>query len=191
MFMSVSDSTAKRGSAWNEQHIEQLIVSIAGGDTSALEELYHLPQAPLYAYLLSLLKNSADAGHALQDTYLDVFTTAARYQPQGHSRAWLYAIAKNKAMMTFRRKKIRGEVPEEESGPEPWEDPHLGREERMVLSAALNILSEEERQIVTLHALTGLKHREIAQLLSLPLPTVLSKYHRSIKKLNAAWKEAD
>ncbi|OUP13021.1 hypothetical protein B5F35_05775 [Anaeromassilibacillus sp. An200] len=191
MFMTVSDSTAKRGSAWNEQHTEQLIVSIAGGDTSALEELYHLTQAPLYAYLLSLLKNSADAGDALQDTYLDVFTTAARYQPQGHSRAWLYAIAKNKAMMTFRRKKIRGEVPEEESGPEPWEDPHLGREERMVLSAALNILSEEERQIVTLHAVSGFRFREVASFLELPINTVLSKYHRAMKRLRRQLSEEE
>ena len=127
----------------------------------------------------------------MQDTYVDVFTTAARYQPQGHSRAWLYAIAKNKAMMTFPRKKIRGEVPEEESGPEPWEDPHLGREERMVLSAALNILSEEERQIVTLHAVSGFRFREVASFLELPINTVLSKYHRAMKRLRRQLSEEE
>ena len=36
-----------------------------------------------------------------------------------------------------------------------------------------------------LHAVTGLKHREIAVLLELPLPTVLSKYHRALKKMRA------
>ena len=36
-----------------------------------------------------------------------------------------------------------------------------------------------------LHAVTGLKHREIAALLELPLPTVLSKYHRAIRKMRA------
>ena len=49
----------------------------------------------------------------------------------------------------------------------------------------LSALSDEERQIVTLHALTGLRHREIAALLELPLPTVLSKYHRAIRKMRA------
>ena len=53
----------------------------------------------------------------------------------------------------------------------------------VVLKAALQILTEEERQIVTLHALSGCKHREIAEILQIPLPTVLSKYHRALKKL--------
>ena len=49
--------------------------------------------------------------------------------------------------------------------------------------AALELLDAEERRIVLLHAVTGWKHREIASLLELPLPTVLSKYHRALKKL--------
>ena len=64
-------------------------------------------------------------------------------------------------------------------------------EDRMMLEAVLSALSDEERQIVTLHALTGLRHREIAALLGLPLPTVLSKSSRALKKLQLAWKEAD
>ena len=56
-------------------------------------------------------------------------------------------------------------------------------EDRIVLAAAINSLGDEERQIVTLHALTGMKHREIAELLDLPLATVLSKYRRALIKL--------
>lgn len=55
--------------------------------------------------------------------------------------------------------------------------------------AALNILSDEERQIITLHSISGLKHREIADLLNLKLTTVLSKYHRGLKKLKDAIRE--
>ena len=47
----------------------------------------------------------------------------------------------------------------------------------------MDTLSDEEREIVSLHALTGLKHREIAAMMDLALPTVLSKYHRALKKL--------
>ena len=54
-----------------------------------------------------------------------------------------------------------------------------------VLQHVLSRLGEEERRIVLLHAVTGLKHREIAALLELPLPTVLSKYHRAIRKMRA------
>ena len=54
--------------------------------------------------------------------------------------------------------------------------PHMSAE-------ALSTLSDEERQIIMLHVTAGLKHREIAQLLELPLSTVLSKYRRALSKL--------
>ena len=80
--------------------------------------------------------------------------------------------------------------------PEDWhaafaDRPDLTPEDRLTLESLLTVLSDQERQIVVLHALTGLKHRETAALLELPLPTVLSKYSRALNKLRAALKEAD
>ena len=63
-------------------------------------------------------------------------------------------------------------------------------EDRVLLSALLEGLEETERQIVVLHALGGLKHRETAALLELPLGTVLARYSRAVKKLRLAGKEA-
>ena len=64
-----------------------------------------------------------------------------------------------------------------------------GREDRIVLETAMSALTEQERQIVMLHALSGLKHREIGQLLGLPVSTVLSKYSRSMAKLRRQLEE--
>ena len=72
--------------------------------------------------------------------------------------------------------------------PEDWE-PYLKScdsvtpEDRLLIGACMERLTQEERQIVVLHAVSGFRHREIAQILQLPLPTVLSKYHRALKKL--------
>ena len=55
--------------------------------------------------------------------------------------------------------------------------------------AILAQLTQDEREIVVLHVVTGLKHREIAELLEMPLPTVLSKYRRSLKKLERLVRE--
>ena len=49
----------------------------------------------------------------------------------------------------------------------------------------MKALSDSERQIVLLHAVGGMKHRETAALMELPLATVLSKYSRALKKLKA------
>lgn len=51
------------------------------------------------------------------------------------------------------------------------------------LDACLRSLSPEECQIVVLHAVSGFKHRQIAQVLELPISTVLSKYNRALKRL--------
>ena len=56
-------------------------------------------------------------------------------------------------------------------------------ENKMILEYAFSILGEQERTIVILHMINGLKHREIAELTGLPLSTVLSKYNRSLKKM--------
>ena len=69
--------------------------------------------------------------------------------------------------------------------------PAVTHEDQMTLTALLAALADQERQIVILHVLTGLKHREIAALLELPLATVLSQYSRALKKLRLAWKEAE
>jgi RNA polymerase sigma-70 factor (ECF subfamily) len=73
-----------------------------------------------------------------------------------------------------------------------WADePAVSPEDRLLLSALLGQLGEEDRQIVVMHALAGLKHREIAAMLGMGLPAVLSRYSRGMKKLRRALKEAD
>ena len=58
-------------------------------------------------------------------------------------------------------------------------------ENKSVLNAALNILSVEESSIVIMHAVSGMKHREIAEVMNLSLSTVLSKYNRALKKMKS------
>jgi RNA polymerase sigma-70 factor (ECF subfamily) len=55
--------------------------------------------------------------------------------------------------------------------------------DKLVIQQCMSRLNDDERQILVLHAVAGFKHREIAALMDLALPTVLSKYHRAIRKL--------
>ena len=87
--------------------------------------------------------------------------------------------------MRLRREKNNSALSEEEWDAIPAQACGLDADERIVLQQALGSLAEEERRIVLLHAVTGMKHREIAALLELPLPTVLSKYHRALKKMRS------
>lgn len=171
--------------------LDNCIAQIARGDREGLSRLYEHTHAAIYGFALSILKNPQDAEDVLQDCCLQIWHGAGSYRSQGKPMAWIFTIVRRLSLMRLRE---RGrELP---MAPEDWgaafaDRPDLTREDRLTLESLLTVLSDQERQIVVLHALTGLKHRETAALLELPLPTVLSKYSRALNKLRAALKEAD
>ena len=162
--------------------LESLLMRMAGGDRSALETLYRETSAAVYGLALSVTKNAADAEDVLQETYLNAWNAAESYRSRGTPMAWLLTIAKNLARMKLRQGSRAVSLDAEEWALLPA-SAVASPEDRLLLETALRRLAEEERQIVMLHAVAGLKHREIASLLDLALPTVLSKYHRALKKL--------
>lgn len=156
-----------------------LIQRIASGDGKAFRQLYEIASAGVYGFALSITKNTYDAEDVLQDTFLTVHRAASGYEPMGKPMAWILTIARNCALSQLRKAGKAGEAGEFQE-----EDSRLGAvEDRALIETLFSVLDGEERQIVMLHAVSGLKNREIAALLELPLNTVLSKYHRAMKKL--------
>ncbi len=162
--------------------LESLLLDMTRGDQEALAQLYHRTRTAVFGLALSYLKNRHDAEDVTQDTFVRAWENAPSYRPQGKPMAWLLTIARNLSLMKLREKDRTESLPEEDWAL-PGPDDALTTEDRTVLSAAMSVLEDEEQRIVLLHAVTGLKHREIAESLSLPLSTVLSKYHRALKKL--------
>lgn len=163
--------------------LDRCLDGITAGSAQALEELYRRTSAPVYAFALSLLKNAHDAEDVLQDTYLKIWGGAEDYRSFGKPMAWILTITKNLCLQRLRERQRFADLPREDW--EPWlrDDQGLTHEDRVIIRQCMEALSDEERHIVTLHAVAGFRHREIGELLGLPLPTVLSKYHRAIKKL--------
>lgn len=163
--------------------LDLYIERIANYDKDALAGLYHMTSASVYSFALSLLKNIQDAEDVLHDTYLQVYKTAASYKSMNKPLAWILTIARNLSLMKLRnRKKIV------DSKPQDWNSafeaiPSVTAEDRLVLVSCMDKLTDEERQIIMLHTVSGYKHREVAGFLKIPLSTALSKYHRAIKKL--------
>lgn len=162
---------------------EALFPRIGQGDQAAFEALYRQTERAVYTFALSLLKNPHDALDVTQETYLKVRASAHLYQPQGKPLAWLFTIARNLSNSLLRQSGRSVSAEEYFSADGPGcaylEDPS----DRLALTAALDGLEELDRQVVLLHVVSGLKHREIAQDLGLPLGTVLTRYHRALKKL--------
>lgn len=169
--------------------LEQSIAEVATGDATALETLYREAKSAVYGFALSYLKNAHDAEDVLHDTFVSVWSAAAGYQAQGKPMAWLLTITKNLCLDRLRRQTKQAELPDEERSDLFAEREDLSQEDKWLLQQTLQGLSEEERQIIMLHAIGGLKHREIAAMLDLVLPTVLSKYRRGLKKLKETYEK--
>jgi len=162
---------------------EDLFEKIGNDDMEAFGELYDQTEKVMYAYILTLVKNHDDTLDILQDTYLKIKSAAHLYKPMGKPLAWMFTKAKNLYFKKVRKNKRKVDMKDEyiENSmdisfvPDP--------EDKIVLETALKVISEEEREIVMMYAVGGMKHKEIAENMDLPLSTELSKYHRALKKL--------
>ncbi len=177
--------TTEYASAEDRRELQQLLIRVAGGERDALAELYRRTRTAVYGFALSYLKNAQDAQDLTQDVYVRVWDCAEQYRPTGSPMGWLLTVCRNLCLMRLRREKRNVALSEKEWDAVPAQESDLDADERVLLQHALAALGEEERRVVLLHAVTGMKHREIAALLELPLATVLSKYHRALKKMRA------
>ncbi len=192
MFLMGILSTLEESVAYGKMSDEKLLLLVAQGDKEAFQRLYQNTDKTIYGFILSILRNPQDAEEIMQETYLKVWISAGSYQSQGKPLAWMFTIARNLCYMKFRDQKHEADI-----GLSDLSEMETGEfcpqiedaADKLVLNAALHILNEEERQIVLLRTAAGLKHREIAASLELPLATVLSKYNRAMKKLQKHLRE--
>lgn len=173
------------------EKLDEYLNHIAAGDREALAAIYQATSECVYGYALSILKDPNDAQDVMQDCYLSIYSSAHLYQSQGKPMAWILTIVRNLCLKNMRGRTKTVSIDDEDRTPDLPENTGLSVEDRMTLSFCMRKLGDEERQIVVLHAVSGMKHREIASLMNLPLSTVLSKYHRAIKKLKNAWEKGE
>ena len=162
---------------------DDMIMEIGKNSKEAFEKFYYATDKVLYAYILSFLKNHEDTMDVLHDTYIKIRSAAHLYKPMNKPMAWVFTIARNLAMtkITKNKRTLYSDKPDIENDLSFSYVTDV--EDKMVLITVLKELSNEEGSIILLHAISGLKHKEIAEDLKLPLSTVLSKYNRGLKKL--------
>ena len=140
---------------------ENLILDMAGGDREAFSKLYGSVSDTVYGLALSILKNRQDAEDVMHDAFIRIYTGAASYTPCGKPMDWIISIVRNLCLNKIRddsrTESMAGSTSEDHPEAEPA-DPEDSIEDltnRMVLDTAMKVLDDDERQIVTLHALTG------------------------------------
>lgn len=172
------------------ERIEELIFRLSEGSMGAFDELYGLIKTDVYSYALSKCQNPKDAEDIMQDTFVQIYKYAKRYNPQGKPLAWIFTIITNLSIRKFQINSRFTEYDDsfQETPIEGAFDEDIANSE--FLKQIMGTLNPDEQEIIVLHIVSGLKHKEIADLLDKPLSTVLSRYNRAIKKLKKLVEEA-
>lgn len=152
----------------------------------AFDRLFDEHAPALLAFLTYRLGDRPTAEDVLADTFERALRKRSRFDPRrGNSKAWLYAIALNLVRDHARREAVAQRALARAAAGEREASDELGHhvELRHTVSEALQALTEEEREAVSLRYGADLTVPEIAKLLGLPLSTIEGRVYRALRKL--------
>lgn len=167
--------------------VEELARRAAGGDDAALADLLVAIRPAVIERCARILDDRQDIEEAAQDALMGVTRRIGGFEGRSRFSTWLYSVATNAAIDTFRRRRRRAQ--EMSVGPETWDEQHSTARtssvasSRIDLIAALGELDARIAQPVVLRDLQGLDYAEIAALLEIPVGTVKSRIHEGRRAL--------
>ena len=187
---------------------EELLGCFRRGQREAFGVLVRRYEGELYGYLRRYLGDANLADDVFQNTFLQLFTKISKYEQGRPVRPWLYTIATHQAIDALRRNGRHQTISLDQEREEaaPGEFPQLlavlesripgppdqveGEERRQVVRASVDQLPDALRQVVVLAYYQGLKYKDIADILGIPVGTVKSRLHAALMKLQEAWSTA-
>jgi len=171
-------------------------------DQQAFAQLVHRYEKPLYNYLVRYLGDAETAKDAFQGTFLRVHAKCDTFTAGRRVRPWIYSIATHLAIDLMRRAGHRPEsslnvsFSEEDKGelidllraktPSPTRRMEIEERRRWTQKAVEN-LPDNLRTVILLIFFQGLRYREVAEALDIPLGTVKSRVHKALVTLHKAW----
>ena len=154
----------------------------------------------LYSAAMRMTRNAADAEDLVQETYLKAFNAYERFETGTNLKAWMYRILTNSYINAYRKKQRRPDESDIDDIEDLYLYRRLGGAESAVLSRsaedellemfgedevklALEDLPEHYRMPILLADVEGFAYKEIAEILEVPIGTVMSRLHRGRKQL--------
>jgi len=178
---------------------EELIEAVQRKDAEGLRVIYERYKHKIYSYVLHLLQDSQLAEDCAHDVFIQVYEKASLYKPTAKFSSWLFQIARNKAMDSLRRSKVRRAASLEkpigdEAEGDTLKDLLAGRglnpaeaaqsaEIVALVRAGLEKLGDTDKQLVLLCDMQGLPHKEVAGILGYSEQTITVKLYRARKRL--------
>ena len=180
-----------------ETNDQALIERCRNGDVAAFEPLVEKYRDRVWRLEFNVLRDREDAWDVTQEAFVRAWQALPSFRGQSAFYTWLFRIVVNVASDRARQRAARGRAFGTERVPEEdWErtmvdesatpaDEARRAEERERITKALAALPEHQRTIIMLSDLEGLSYREIAEVLDIPMGTVMSRLHNARKRLRA------
>jgi len=171
-----------------------LLQRVAGGDRDAFAELYNRLQRPLFGYLMKLVRDREMVEDVLNETLMEVWRQAARFEGRSSVNTWVFSIAHHRAVSKLRKKRETSLDEEqaaaiEDEGPTPDKKAESSDMSRL-LAKLMEQLSFEHREILHLAYYQEFSVQEIADALDLPPNTVKTRMFYARQRLKVLLEES-
>ncbi|MER5885788.1 sigma-70 family RNA polymerase sigma factor [Streptomyces sp. NPDC001941] len=170
--------------------LDELLVRVARGDQEAFSSLYDGLSGPVLGLVRHVLRDPAQSEEVAQEVLVEVWRTAARYQPsRGSALGWALTLAHRRAVDRVRSaqaaatREQKAALLERTPAYDEVVEQVEARLEREQVRRCLRTLTEVQRQSVTLAYYRGLTYREVAELLSVPLGTIKTRLRDGLIRL--------
>jgi RNA polymerase sigma-70 factor (ECF subfamily) len=183
---SANDASIQEDRAW--------ILKAQQGDTRAFDRLVLKYQRSVYFLALKMVGNPADAEDVVQDSFIRAYNSLDHFDTTRPFKPWLFRIAMNLALTILNRRKQRHSVTLEdavglaaETNNSPGE-PDPVEIKNLALKAA-QALPEDQRVVLLLRIQEQFNYDQIAEVLEVPVGTVMSRLNRARQKLKELLKD--
>jgi RNA polymerase sigma-70 factor (ECF subfamily) len=166
---------------------EALVALVARGEDDALGELYDRLGGIAYSLALRVLRDRALAEDAVQEAFLAVWRSAARFVPErARAQSWILTLVHRRAVDLVRREATRRTEPLDDTdrpGGEAADQPTWLRYERERVQKALRTLPDQQRELIELAYYGGFTQSQLADRVGVPLGTVKSRMFTGLTRL--------
>lgn len=178
---------------------EELMTLVQEGEPRALEVLYDRHGGAAYSLAHRIMGDRQTAEDVTQEAFVSIWRSGGRYDvSRGSVRSWVLAILRNRAIDALRRSSARAPrldydddgALEAQASEERTDGEALRRERARVVRGALHELPRDQSQVLGLAYFGGFTHREISDLLDVPLGTIKGRMRLGLEKMRTSMDEA-